>query len=139
MSGGCFGDGANFRGHCFDDVGDRVAVRGGSCLPLSSPFGVNGVWGAGRGTGGFDGCSLLGGIAVVVASSGVGPSVGPGWLYKSDQMSLDTVAPDSPVEGVEEASEFFVANGEGSWRDAKVSKVGFHKALEGSFGVYRSF
>ena len=54
-------------------------------------------------------------------------------------MSLDTVAPDSPVESVEEASKFLIVNGEGSWRDGEVSKVGFHKAMEGSFGVYRSF
>ena len=76
---------------------------------------------------------------MVVASSGVGPSVGPGWLYKADQVGLDTVAPVPPVEGVEEASEFFIINREDSWRDTKVSKVGFHKAMEGSFGVYRSF
>ena len=145
MGGGCFGDGANFLGYRFDGVGDRVAVRGGSCLCLSSSFGVNGIWGVERRTGGFDGCFLLGGTAVVVASKGAGPSVGPSRLYKSDQMTFDTVAPDSPVEGVEEASEFFVANGEVSWsdadsrRDAKFSKVVFHKAVEGGVWVYRSF
>ena len=43
VSGGCFGDGANFRGFCFEGVRNRVIVHGGGCLLLYCLFGVDGV------------------------------------------------------------------------------------------------
>ena len=95
---------------------------------------VDGVWGAGCREGNLGGCSLIGGAEMTFVLR----RVGPGCSDEVNQMGFDVVATVSLMEVAEEVLELLVINGEGPWRDAKVLKVSFHKAVEGNFWVDRS-